>query len=141
MFLLDTDVYTHFRLGNHRVMARAEQTAARRDLIAITIITKIEILRGRMDALLKGDEAGRMIAAQRALTEAEEDLRTVDVVLLDDFALGHFHRLKGLRGTRRIGRADLLIVSIAFAHDATLVTRNAKHFRLVPNLKLDNGVE
>jgi tRNA(fMet)-specific endonuclease VapC len=37
---------------------------------------------------------------------------------------------------RRIGRADLLIACIALAHDATVVTRNIRHFRQVPGLKI-----
>ena len=42
---------------------------------------------------------------------------------------------------KRIRRADLLIASIALANDVTLVTRNLKHFRQVPNLKVVNWVD
>jgi len=35
----------------------------------------------------------------------------------------------------------LLIASIALANDALLVTRNLRHFRQVPNLRLENWAD
>jgi tRNA(fMet)-specific endonuclease VapC len=140
MFLLDTDVYTHLRLGNPRVAGKVRQAAADADKVAVTVITRIEVLRGRMDALLKADDPRRMVSAQQAFLEAEADFGNIDSVLLDDTAVGHFQRLSSQRGMRRVGRPDLLIACIALARDATLVTRNRKHFRLIPGLRLDNWV-
>lgn len=37
----------------------------------------------------------------------------------------------------RIGTQDLRIAAICFAHGATLVTRNARDYALVPGLALD----
>jgi tRNA(fMet)-specific endonuclease VapC len=51
--------------------------------------------------------------------------------LLDADTLAHF----------KIGRADLLVASIALANRATLVTRNLRHFREVPGLSLENWVD
>ena len=42
---------------------------------------------------------------------------------------------------RKAGRADLLIASIALAHQATVVTRNLKDFQRFPNLKLVNWLD
>lgn len=41
----------------------------------------------------------------------------------------------------RIGTQDLKIAAIAIAHDATLLTRNAKHFGKVPGLKFENWLD
>jgi hypothetical protein len=41
----------------------------------------------------------------------------------------------------QIGLDDLLIVSIALAHRATLITRNVQHFRRVPGLIVVNWVD
>jgi tRNA(fMet)-specific endonuclease VapC len=42
---------------------------------------------------------------------------------------------------RNIGCGDLLIASIALANRATLVTRNRKDFRKLPNLGLENWAD
>jgi tRNA(fMet)-specific endonuclease VapC len=41
----------------------------------------------------------------------------------------------------KIGRADLLIASIAMAHRATLVTRNVRHFAQIPGLVVVNWID
>jgi tRNA(fMet)-specific endonuclease VapC len=41
----------------------------------------------------------------------------------------------------KVGRADLLIASIALANRATLVTRNRRHFEKVPGLMVVNWVD
>jgi hypothetical protein len=61
------------------------------------------------------------------------------VIPFDDAAAAELDKLSNSRKLKKIGRADLLIASIVLANDATLVTRNVKHFRLVPNLKLKTG--
>jgi len=42
---------------------------------------------------------------------------------------------------KKIGRADLLVASVALANRAVLVTRNLRHFRQTPNLELENWVD
>ncbi len=42
------------------------------------------------------------------------------------------------RTSRKIGRAELLIASIALFRHATLVTRNLQHFQLIPGLRVEN---
>jgi len=71
------------------------------------------------------------------------------MILLEDFYIAvvdaasaaEFDELRNQKRLRKIGRADLLISRIALANDATLVTRNLKHFRQVPNLKVENWVD
>jgi len=49
-----------------------------------------------------------------------------------------FDELCERKNLQKIGLADLLIASITLANDALLVTRNLRHFRHVPYLKLEN---
>ena len=63
------------------------------------------------------------------------------IVPFDDAAAEQLDHLSKIAGLKRVGRADLLIASIALANDATLVTRNLRHFRQVPNLKVVNWVD
>jgi tRNA(fMet)-specific endonuclease VapC len=111
------------------------------ELVGITIITKIEILQGRMAAVLKADTHARFLNAQQALITTEERLQKAHIVRLDESALSVFDGLILARGLKKVGRADLLIASITRACQATLVTRNRKHFQLIPRLKIINWVD
>jgi tRNA(fMet)-specific endonuclease VapC len=139
MHLLDTDTLTHLHAGHLRVV---EHLAALSDPdVGTTIITKIELLRGRFDFVLKAATGGDLLRAQQLLLRTEELLAQIIIVPLDAAATLQFERLQTLKGVRKIGRADLLIASIALARQATLVTRNLRHFRQVPGLHLTNWVD
>ena len=59
MILMDTDILSLLLAGNPKVAARLNQAE---DDVAITVITKVQILRGRHDFLLKasnGDERSK----------------------------------------------------------------------------------
>ncbi|HWG47771.1 MAG TPA: type II toxin-antitoxin system VapC family toxin [Gemmataceae bacterium] len=53
-------------------------------------------------------------------------------------SVAEFDRLRQDKKLKRIGRADLLIASIALANRAILASRNLKHFRQVPGLQVAN---
>ncbi|NCR42148.1 MAG: type II toxin-antitoxin system VapC family toxin [Microcystis aeruginosa W13-11] len=106
--------------------------------VAITIVTKVEILRGRIDYLLKAFSGRDLLKAQELFSRSETLLNQLPVILIDPDAANQFDRLQGISKFRKIGRADLLIASIALAHQATLVTRNLRHFRQIPHLFLEN---
>jgi tRNA(fMet)-specific endonuclease VapC len=42
---------------------------------------------------------------------------------------------------KKIGRTDLLIASIALARGATLITRNVRHFQLIPGIRIENWAD
>ena len=75
------------------------------------------------------------------LDQSERDLRSFPIEPIDAAAASEFDRLRQLKGLRGVGRPDLLIASIALAKKATLVTRNVRHFRLIPNLRVENWAE
>ena len=141
MLVLDSDTYTHLLHKHPKVVERMEYAVIQREVVGIAIITKIEILQGRMAAMLKADTHQGFLNAQQKLIASEERLQEMRVVVLDESALQVFDQLLRVRGLQKIGRADLLIASISLANDATLVTRNQKHFRGVPKLKLANWVD
>lgn len=55
MYILDTDTLTHLHKGNENVKRRLSE--ANDYEFGITIVTKVEILRGRIEFLLKADSA------------------------------------------------------------------------------------
>jgi tRNA(fMet)-specific endonuclease VapC len=77
----------------------------------------------------------------KLLARTEELLAQMMVVPMDEASAVQFDRLRATRKLRKIGRADLLIASIAMVHQAALVTRNVRHFRQVPGLKVINWVD
>ncbi len=138
MFILDTDTFTHLQKGNQKVIQHLQNID---DDVAITIITKIEVLRGRFDYMLKASTSDDLLKAQRLLNRSESSLDKLIVIPFDTNAINHFESLQAVKRLRKIGRADLLIASIVLAHKATLVTRNMRHFRQIPNLRVVNWVD
>jgi tRNA(fMet)-specific endonuclease VapC len=126
VILLDSDILTLFLTGHPRV---TERMGAATDVVAITVVTRVEVLQGRFDSLLKAADGEQLRRAQGRLEQAERELA------------GEFDRLRQDKKLKKIGRADLLIACIALAHGATLVTRNLRHFRQVPGLKLENWAD
>lgn len=90
MRLLDTDTLTHLHAGHPRVAARLSKLDDAD--VGTTIITKIELLRGRMDRVLKAAGGTDLLRAQYLLTRTEELLEQIVVVPLDDAAVAQFDR-------------------------------------------------
>jgi tRNA(fMet)-specific endonuclease VapC len=139
MYLLDTDTLTHLHAGNTNVVERLKSVEDAE--VGITIITKVEVLRGRIDYLIKAETGANLLKAQELLFRTEELLSDLLIVPLDRAASIEFDRMRDVSKLRKIGRADLLISSIALAHRATLVTRNLRHFKQIPGLKVENWVD
>jgi tRNA(fMet)-specific endonuclease VapC len=139
MYLLDTDTLTHLHTGNPNVVNRLKSVADTE--VGISIVTKAEILRGRIDYLIKAETGENLLKAQELLFRTELLLAELLIIPLDRSASIEFDRLRNVSKFRKIGRADLLISSITLANRATLVTRNLRHFRQIPGLKLENWVD
>ncbi|MEX1028297.1 MAG: PIN domain-containing protein [Candidatus Paceibacterota bacterium] len=138
MILLDTDTGSLLASGNPKI---AQQALAATDAVATTVITRVEILRARFAFLMKAADGAQLQRAQHWLDQSEADLRKLPVVAIDDASAAQFDKLRKQKKLKQIGRGNLLIASIAFASGALLVTRNLKHFRQVPNLKIENWAD
>jgi len=140
MHLLDSDTLRHLHEEHPRVIRRLRELPAG-EVVATTIITRIEALRGRFDYLLKAATTEEFLRAQRLLTRTDELLRELPIVPLNEAALAHFERLRRVKGLKKVGRGDLLIGSITLAHRATLVSRNVRDFRKIPDLRVVNWID
>jgi tRNA(fMet)-specific endonuclease VapC len=138
MIVLDTDTITYLLAEHPRVAARFR---AATDTVAITIITRIELLQGRFAFVLKAADGEQLLRAQEWLRRTEDDLARFPIIPLDAAAAAAFEQLRQNKKLKKIGRADLLIAAIALANRATLVTRNLKHFQLVPGLQVENWMD
>lgn len=139
LYILDTDTISRLHAGDPRVQQHRERFDPA-DIVT-TIITRIEILRGRFEFVLKAADGGQLLQAQEWLVRSVELLDQITNVPLDASAAQQFDKLRLNRKLKKIGRADLLIAATALAHGATLVTRNLKHFRQVPGLKVENWAD
>lgn len=138
MILLDTDSFTLHQYGQQRFLERFQAAS---ENPAITIVTQIEALRGRSDAVLKAADGEQLQRAQQGLTRTQNHLEKFSIIRIDAAAAAEFDRLRQDKKLKKIGRADLLIPAIALANRATLVSRNVRHFRQVPGLQVENWAD
>lgn len=139
MHILDTDTLTHLHAGNPNVIKHIENIED--SDLKITIITKIELLRGRFEFLLKASDRTQLIKAQYLLYRTEELLSQIPIAPIDENAAIRFEALQKVKKLRKIGRADILIASIVLANHAVLVIRNIRHFQQIPGLTVTNWVD
>jgi tRNA(fMet)-specific endonuclease VapC len=134
MILLDTDILSLLMNGHEKVLRRVEQETD----IAITIVTRIEMLQGRFASVLKAADSRQLLLAQTWLIENERFIEGISIEVFDASAAIQFDLLRQNKKFKKIGIADMLIASIALARRAVLVTRNERHFRLVTGLRTEN---
>lgn len=139
MHLLDSDTLTHLHAGHPQVIAHLR--AVDDPVVGTTIITKSELLRGRIDFLLKAATGVELLRAQQWFTRTEELLAQMLIIPFDETAATEFDRLRTNKTYRKIGRADLLIASIVRTNQATLVTRNVRHFRQIHGITVVNWTD
>jgi tRNA(fMet)-specific endonuclease VapC len=84
MYLLDTDTLSRLHAGNINVVARLK--AVEDSEVGITIITKAEVLRRRIDYLLKAETGGDLLKAQELLFRTEEFLRELLIIPINQAA-------------------------------------------------------
>jgi tRNA(fMet)-specific endonuclease VapC len=138
VYLLDTDILSLFESGHERVIAAIKQSA---DQPATTAVTFAELIGARCARLLKAADAQQLLSAQLWLDRSLSTLATFQVILFSERAANVFTQLNANAKVRKIGRADVLIASIGLAHGAMIVTRNVRHFSVVPGLRVANWAD
>jgi tRNA(fMet)-specific endonuclease VapC len=138
MIVLDTDILT-LAFSGHPSVSQRIKTAP--EIPAISVVSRIEVLQGRFDFLLKAANAEQLLGAQDRLAVADRNLAGYAIVPFNEMAAGEIDRLRQDKKLKKIGRKDLLIAAIALVHRATLVTRNLRDFRQVPGLRLENWAD
>ena len=101
MFILDTDTLSHLMYGRQSVVNRVRE--APRDDVS-TIVSRIEILRGRFQAILAAEDANKLVQAGERLEQTEEFLEDVRLLPLDGPSVAEFDRLRQNKKLKKIGR-------------------------------------
>jgi predicted nucleic acid-binding protein len=139
MIILDSDTFTLLTY-QHANVVRHYEAVPEGEQLAVTAVTRIEVLRGRTDSLLKAANEQELLAAAKRLQATEDALGAFLVLHVEEGAAKHFQALLGQKKLK-MKRPDMLIACIALANDALLVTRNTKDFKKVAGLKLANWAD
>ena len=139
LYILHTDMLSHLHIGNQNVIQAIQHLTDAE--VGTTIVTKIEMLRGRIDYILKAQPGSDLLKAQQRFHRTEELLAQIPVFAITEGAVKHLVQLADNSKLRKIGRADLIIASIVISHQATLVMRKLRHFKQISELTVINWVD
>jgi len=133
LYLLDTDHLTLFQRNHPAVIARLKDLSP--DVIAATVVSAMEQVRGRLAQVHRAKTAAEVVMAFARFQEALTFYRTVPILPYDEAAAVQFTRLRQVF-PHRPGTQDLRIAAIALSRNATLVTRNQRDFQGIADLHL-----
>lgn len=106
---------------------------------AVTAISLEEQLRGWLAEIAARPDFARQVGAYRRLVDLVRFFGAWEIVAFDDAAAAKCAALRKARV--RIGTMDLKIAAIAIAHDALLLTANARDFAMVKGLRFENWMD
>ena len=127
IWLLDTNVLIHAVRGRPPGVRAQLQRQSPED-VAVSSITMAELWYG----------AEKSVSPARKRKAWKAVMAPFQVIAFDRDAAEHHARIRYLLRHKPIGERDLLIASIAMAHDLTLVTHHAAEFARVPRLRVED---
>lgn len=141
MIVLDTDIVTLLAYGKNEKLRRRIEAVKEDEELAVTVVTRMEILQGRFASLLKAANEEELKKASDRFRTSEALLHSFAVVDVNETAAAHFERLRKQRKLTKMGRSDMLMACIVLAHDALLVTRNVDDYKPVVGLRVSNWAD
>ncbi len=140
MIVLDSDIVTLLSYGQTDKLQQRMASVQGSEELAVTIITRMEILRGRFDNILKAANEDELLKAMDRFRASRDLLNSFRLFEINDAVGQHFKQMmKTKKRPRR--RGDMLIACISLAHNALLVTRNVKDYKDVPGLRVENWAD
>ncbi len=133
-YLLDTNICVHIMNGKYELAARLKRT----DMTAcfLSELTIAELLFG----VANSSPAHQLANQQRLL--AFRRLFAGRILSISDSLETYAQQKAHLKRIGRLqGEFDMLIGSVAVAHNLTLVTHNTRHFADMVGLKLEDWVQ
>lgn len=142
MILIDTD---HASCLNYPTSERGRRfidrlnAVPRSELIAVSIVTVEERMRGWLAAIAKEKNAIRQVLGYRELSRLFEFYQEFEILPFDEAVARRFEELRAQR--LRMGTMDLKIAVTALVHDALLLSANRSDFERVPGLRIENWMD
>ncbi len=132
-YLCDTTFLIDLVSGDEGAATKARELDEVASLVAISVITVHEYLRGIYYLYWDREEL------RDKLREAREDLRRFEIIPFDEEIAEVAAEIdaKLVRSGTPIGYPDVVIAATALSRDLTLVTRNIRHFSLVQGLRVE----
>jgi tRNA(fMet)-specific endonuclease VapC len=134
LFVLDTDHLTLLQRGHAQVSECLNATPE--ELVAVTIVSYEEQLRGRLAVISQAWTPGRLAVAYLRLREMHTFFCAIRLLDFDLSAAAIYAELR--QEYRRLGKLDLRIAATVLAHEGLLVTRNQRDFGQIAGLSLQD---
>jgi tRNA(fMet)-specific endonuclease VapC len=141
MIVLDTDIITLLSYGRTEKLRQRIDAVEEGEELAVTIVTRMEILQGRFDSIVKAANEEELLTAMDRFRASQGMLDSFRLLEVDDAAARHFKEMTKPKKKVKMRRKDLLIACIALAHQALLVTRNVDDYKPVTGLRVDNWAD
>jgi tRNA(fMet)-specific endonuclease VapC len=133
-YLLDTDHVSLHERGHPPLLTRI--AALPSDVIAVSVVTVEERLRGRLAILARRSMGAARVHAYAKLLETVRLFNAIPVVPFDSACEQRFQDLRSRRP--RVGSHDLSIAATALVRNMTVVIRNRRDFGQVPGLTIED---
>jgi tRNA(fMet)-specific endonuclease VapC len=134
LYVLDTDIMSLLQHGHAQVCGQVQTHPASQ--LATTVITVEEQLSGWYTMLRQAKGRAQVADLYERLANQVQFLASWRVLRFPEPAILRYEDLLHLR--LNLGKKDLRIAAIVLEHQAILVSRNARDFRRVPGLVLED---
>jgi len=135
-WLVDTDHVSLHERGHEPLRSRLASVPP--GVIAVSVVTMEEMIRGRLALLARRSEGEARVRAYAKFMETVAFFGSISVVPFD-VACEQKSRSCGMR--LRVGSQDLRIAATALVNNLILVTRNRQDFERVPGLAIEDWSE
>ena len=134
VYVLDTDIFSLYGRGHPNLDRRIDSHPL--EALAITVITVEEEMAGWYSLLRQARNADEEVRAYERLAAAVPVLARWPILPMSHPALARYEALK--RMNLNVRKMDLRIAAIVLEAGGTLVSRNLRDFRRVPNLVVED---
>jgi tRNA(fMet)-specific endonuclease VapC len=125
-YLLDTNIISYYLKG---IDSLKEKISDNIEVLSISIISYYEIVSGLQS-----------INAKKRITEFEKFCELIEIINLDKTSILTSCKIYATlkKSGKLLDDIDILIAGIALSKNLVMVTDNAKHFKRIEGLKVEN---
>ena len=130
----DTNIVSYYQRGSENIVVRFDSVPL--PSRSIGIVTVQEQLDGWSDAIRNAKTDFSLAYAYQRLAETVQFYADKRILPYNEAAIAEYRKLSALK--LNVAKADLRIAAIAIAHDAVVVTQNARDFARIPGLIVES---